>query len=245
MRDHRRASASADRAPSSAITTASIAAVAPAHSASVQHKRRTLFLTILAAIFLPALVAAILPNAQADDTVFVAADTDSGSPPSESTTSATVAPTTEAPTTTAEAPTTTAKPKPKASTTTTSPPKTTTTTAPKKLSQAAPAAAPAPAPAPAPVATAPSSGGASPAEAAFLACVRQRESGGNYSVVSSNGLWFGAYQMTRQTWNSTAQRAGRPDLVGLPPNQASAGDQDSLALVLYRWLGKSPWGGAC
>lgn len=86
---------------------------------------------------------------------------------------------------------------------------------------------------------------ASAAEAAFLACVRQRESGGNYSVISSNGLWFGAYQMTRQTWNSTAQRAGRPDLVGVPPNQASPGDQDYLALVLYRWLGKSPWGGAC
>jgi cytoskeletal protein RodZ len=242
MRDQQRASASADRAPSSAITTASIAAVAPAHPASVQHKRRTLFLTILAAIFLPALVAAILPNAQAADTVFVAAETDAGPPPSESTTSATAAPTTEAPTTTAAAPTSTAKAKP--STTTTSPPKTTTTTAPKKLSQAAPAPAPA-APAPAPVATAPSSGGASPAEAAFLACVRQRESGGNYSVVSSNGLWFGAYQMTRQTWNSTAQRAGRADLVGVPPNQASPGDQDSLALVLYRWLGKSPWGGAC
>ena len=33
--------------------------------------------------------------------------------------------------------------------------------------------------------------------------------------------------------------------VGVPPNQASPADQDHLALVLYRWLGKSPWGGAC
>jgi hypothetical protein len=99
--------------------------------------------------------------------------------------------------------------------------------------------------APAPAVPTPAGSGPTSAEAAFLACVRQRESGGNYSVVSSNGLWFGAYQMTRQTWDSTAQRAGRPDLVGVPPNQASPSDQDHLALVLYRWLGKGPWGGAC
>jgi hypothetical protein len=78
-----------------------------------------------------------------------------------------------------------------------------------------------------------------------LACVRRRESGGNYSVVSSNGQWFGAYQMTRGTWDSTARHAGRPDLVGVPPNLASPADQDALALDLYRWQGKAPWGGAC
>jgi resuscitation-promoting factor RpfB len=100
-------------------------------------------------------------------------------------------------------------------------------------------------PAPPVVASPPAGSGATAAEASFLACVRQRESGGNYSVVSSNGLWYGAYQMTRSTWNSAAQHAGRSDLVGVPPNQASPADQDYLALVLYRWLGKSPWGGAC
>jgi len=215
----------------------------------VQRRRRTLFVTMLVAILLPALVAALLPNAQADDAVYVAAESDASA--SEAPTIASPAPTTaQATTTTAPAPTTTQAPRstPKASTTTTAPK--TTTTAPKARSQAAAAPAPtspapAPAPAPAPVATSPAGGGASPSEAAFLACVRQRESGGNYAVVSSNGLWFGAYQMTRQTWNSAAQRAGRADLVGVPPNQASPADQDHLALVLYRWLGKSPWGGVC
>jgi hypothetical protein len=51
--------------------------------------------------------------------------------------------------------------------------------------------------------------------------------------------------MTRQTWDSTARHAGRHDLVGLAPNLASPADQDQLALTLYRWLGKAPWGGAC
>jgi cytoskeletal protein RodZ len=216
-------------------TTTLNASVIPADPTTLHRKRRNLFLALMGAVLLPALIAAVLPNASAEDTVFVAADVDPTTAPSQAPTSATAAPTTALPSTTTatKAPTTTTKPKPTPTTTKPTP----TTTAPKAVAKAASA--------PAAAAPAPTGSGATPAEAAFLACVRKRESGGNYGVVSSNGLWFGAYQMTRQTWDSAAQRAGRPDLVGVPPNLASPADQDYLALVLYRWLGKSPWGGAC
>lgn len=219
-------------------------AVTPLDPAATQRKRRTLFVAILAAILLPALVAAVLPNAQAEDTVFVASDSDAATVASQ-------APTTAEPSTTVTASVTTShttptSAKPKATTTTSAKPKATTTTTTTPKPKATPPTTQAPATVvPQAVAPAPTGSGATGTEASFLACVRKRESGGNYAVVSSNGLWYGAYQMTRQTWDSAAQRAGRPDLVGVPPNHASPADQDQLALVLYRWLGKSPWGGAC
>ena len=126
-------------------------------------------------------------------------------------------------TTTTAAPTTTAA---------AAAPETTTTTAPP--------------PPPAPVAPAPApTGGMTAAEASFLHCVKMRESGGNYSVVSANGLYYGAYQFHRSTWDNTASHAGRGDLVGVPPNMASPADQDAMALHLYRWQGPAPWGGYC
>ncbi|MDQ1431738.1 MAG: resuscitation-promoting factor RpfB [Actinomycetota bacterium] len=79
----------------------------------------------------------------------------------------------------------------------------------------------------------------------FLACVRQRESGGNYGAVNPAGPYLGAYQFLQSTWNVTASHAGRSDLVGLPPNLASAYDQDEMAWVLYQWQGTGPWGGGC
>jgi hypothetical protein len=79
----------------------------------------------------------------------------------------------------------------------------------------------------------------------FLSCVRQRESGGNYGIVSSDGLYYGAYQFLKTSWNSTANHAGRPELVGVPPNQASVYDQDDMAWDLYQWQGAGPWGGHC
>jgi len=82
-------------------------------------------------------------------------------------------------------------------------------------------------------------------EAAFLACVRQRESGGNYGAVSPDGLYRGAYQFHQATWDNTARMAGRPDLVGVPANLAGPGDQDLLAITLYRAAGSAPWGGYC
>ncbi len=91
-----------------------------------------------------------------------------------------------------------------------------------------------------------SSGSTSPPPGnSFLACVRQRESGGNYSVVNPRGPWYGAYQFSASTWNVTAQHAGRMDLVGVIPSTASPADQDAMAAHLYQWQGAGPWGGSC
>lgn len=112
----------------------------------------------------------------------------------------------------------------------------TTTAAPIPVTAPPTTAAPAPPP------TTVSVGGN---EAAILACIRARESGGNYSIASPGGTYMGAYQFSQSTWNSTAQHAGRPDLVGTPPNHAAPADQDALALDLLRWQGLAPWGGYC
>jgi hypothetical protein len=80
-----------------------------------------------------------------------------------------------------------------------------------------------------------------PALNPFLQCIVQAESGGNYQAVSPNGLYRGAFQFSQPTWNFAAQSAGRPDLVGVPPNQASKADQDSLAVALYSLDGERPW----
>lgn len=77
----------------------------------------------------------------------------------------------------------------------------------------------------------------------FLACVRQRESGGNYGISDPSYSWHGAYQFSQQAWNATAQHAGRPDLVGVNPANASPADQDAMAAVLYGWQGTGPWAG--
>jgi peptidoglycan hydrolase CwlO-like protein len=92
----------------------------------------------------------------------------------------------------------------------------------------------------------PTSGGMNPHHNdPFLVCTRARESGGNYAVVSADGLYYGAYQFLRSTWDIIASHAGRSDLVGVPPNRASAYDQDAMAWTLYQWEGKGPWGGRC
>jgi Transglycosylase-like domain len=79
----------------------------------------------------------------------------------------------------------------------------------------------------------------------FLSCVRQRESRGNYGVINPAGPWYGAYQFLASTWNITARHAGRLDLVGVLPSNASASDQDDMAWTLYQWQGSGPWGGSC
>ncbi len=134
-----------------------------------------------------------------------------------STTAAAVSstPTTKAPTTTTAAPKVAAKAP------------TTTTTA-------------APAPAPAPPGLTPS-----PSEASFLACVRQRESHGDYTAVDPSGTYMGAYQIYQGGWDAVARSIGRSDLVGVKPNRAAPADQDTIALAMLRQYGKSPWGGAC
>jgi hypothetical protein len=81
----------------------------------------------------------------------------------------------------------------------------------------------------------------------FLVCTRHHESdsSGGYHAVSAGGVYRGAYQFTRSTWDNTARRAGRFDLVGVDPAAAAPADQDFLALQLHLWAGAAPWGGRC
>lgn len=79
----------------------------------------------------------------------------------------------------------------------------------------------------------------------FLQCVLQHESGGNYAAVSPNGLYRGGFQFAQGTWNQAAQLAGLPQLVGVPPNDASKADQDTLAIALYNADGERPWLDGC
>jgi len=79
----------------------------------------------------------------------------------------------------------------------------------------------------------------------FLVCTRARESGGNYGAYNPAGPYMGAYQFLQSTWNSTANHAGRPELIGVPPNTASEYDQDDMGWALYQWQGSRPWGGHC
>jgi len=98
--------------------------------------------------------------------------------------------------------------------------------------------------------TAPSSGGTDgdpypslpdPALNGFLTCVVQAESGGNYGVVSPNGLYMGAFQFSQSTWNTAAQAAGLGLLVGVPPNLATRAEQDTVAVTLFNLDGQQPW----
>ena len=81
----------------------------------------------------------------------------------------------------------------------------------------------------------------------FLACVRQRESGGDYTIHELSGASqaSGAYQFLPSTWDAIAAASGRSDLVGIDPAAASAADQDAMAQALYSQQGAAPWGGGC
>lgn len=69
-------------------------------------------------------------------------------------------------------------------------------------------------------------------------CITRHESGGNYHSVNGNGH-YGKYQFSQTTWNGTAKRHGRGDLVNVRPDNASPADQDQMA----RWLqADSGWG---
>jgi hypothetical protein len=86
-----------------------------------------------------------------------------------------------------------------------------------------------------------------PSQDPFLVCTRAHESdtSGGYHAVSAGGVYRGAYQFLRSTWNNIAMQAGRPDLVGVDPAAAAPADQDQLALFLYHQQGAAPWGGRC
>jgi len=83
--------------------------------------------------------------------------------------------------------------------------------------------------------------GSDPALNPFLQCVVQAESGGDYGAVSPDGRYMGAFQFSQPTWNMAARTAGRPDLVGVPPNVASRAEQDTVAVTLYALDGERPW----
>jgi hypothetical protein len=87
----------------------------------------------------------------------------------------------------------------------------------------------------------------SPSQDPFLKCTRAHESdsAGGYRAVSPDGVYRGAYQFLRSTWDNVARAAGRPDLVGVDPAAASPADQDQLALFLFQHAGPGPWGGRC
>lgn len=141
-----------------------------------------------------------------------------------------------------------------APTTTTPAVSSTSSTAPKRSLAPAPTTTAAPSTTIAPTTTAttaaptttapPTTVGGDADERAVLACIRARESGGNYSAVNPAG-YYGAYQFAPSTWNGAASHAGRVDLVGVRPDRVAPADQDFVALHLLRWQGLAPWGGAC
>lgn len=85
----------------------------------------------------------------------------------------------------------------------------------------------------------------SQSDAAFLACVRARESRGDYGAVDPSGTYRGAYQIYQGGWDSIAAAIGRTDLVGVLPNLASPVDQDTIAAAMLARSGRAPWGGVC
>jgi peptidoglycan hydrolase CwlO-like protein len=75
----------------------------------------------------------------------------------------------------------------------------------------------------------------------FLQCVAEAESGDDYQAVSPNGLYMGAFQFSQATWNFAAEAAGLNYLVGVPPNEATKAEQDTVAVTLYNLDGQRPW----
>ncbi len=84
-----------------------------------------------------------------------------------------------------------------------------------------------------------------PALPPFLQCVLRVESGGNYAALSPGGTYMGGFQFSQPTWNAAAQLAGMPQLVNVPPNQATPAEQDDLAIALYQADGQQPWDDSC
>ena len=79
----------------------------------------------------------------------------------------------------------------------------------------------------------------------FLQCVLQAESGGNYDAVSPGGTYMGGFQFSQATWNEAAGLAGMPQLTNVPPNEATAAEQDDLAIALYEADGEQSWNDSC
>ena len=91
----------------------------------------------------------------------------------------------------------------------------------------------------------PSTSSADPQLPPFLQCVLQAESGGDYQAVSPDGQYMGGFQFSQPTWNEAAQLAGMPQLIHVPPNEATPAQQDDLAIALYNADGEQPWNDSC
>jgi hypothetical protein len=63
--------------------------------------------------------------------------------------------------------------------------------------------------------------------------LRTCESGDNYTIVSANGRYYGAYQFNLTTWHSVGGTGN--------PTDATPTEQDYRALYLYRMRGWQPW----
>jgi peptidoglycan hydrolase-like protein with peptidoglycan-binding domain len=66
-----------------------------------------------------------------------------------------------------------------------------------------------------------------------LAQIAQCESGGDPTVVSANGRYFGKYQFSRATWKDLGGEG--------KPSEADEATQDELAAKLYAARGTAPW----
>ena len=117
----------------------------------------------------------------------------------------------------------------------------------RKAAAAAAAKPPTKPAAPAPAAPAPTTGTNNDSLAdtgtdATRLCIMRKESGGNYSIVSKNGTYHGAYQFSRATGDATAKRMGRPDLVGTPVSQWTPAEQDQAFWTLWNHgAGRGNW----
>jgi hypothetical protein len=56
---------------------------------------------------------------------------------------------------------------------------------------------------------------------------------------------MGGFQFSQPTWNEAAQLAGMPQLINVPPNDATPDEQDDLAIALYDADGQQPWDDSC
>jgi hypothetical protein len=72
------------------------------------------------------------------------------------------------------------------------------------------------------------------------ACIRDHESGDNYSESTGNG-YSGAYQFLPSTWNEAVSGAGYPQFANGEAYEAPPSVQNAAALWLYNLDGWSPW----
>lgn len=70
--------------------------------------------------------------------------------------------------------------------------------------------------------------------------LRDCESGDDYTAVSANGRYRGAYQFSRSTWDAVASR-WYPWLEGQDPAEADTWWQDAQARALWSEQGSRPW----